>query len=66
MAARVFDAIVLGVGGMGSTTVFEPARRRLKVLGLEQFSLVHDRGSSHGNTRGFARPSTSIPTTFPW
>src|SRR5580693_6779259 len=51
MPARVFDAIVLGVGGMGSAAVFELARRGLKVLGLEQFSCVHDRGSSHGNTR---------------
>ena len=51
MSDRIFDAIVLGVGGMGSATVFELARRGLRVLGLEQFDLVHDRGSSHGQTR---------------
>lgn len=46
-----YDVIVLGVGGMGSATVFELARRGLRVLGLEQFDLLHDRGSSHGLTR---------------
>src|SRR3954469_21088373 len=46
-----FDVIVLGVGGMGSAACFELARRGRRVLGLEQFPLVHARGSSHGHTR---------------
>src|ERR1700722_9450545 len=46
-----FDAIVIGCGGMGSAACFELARRGTKVLGLEQFPLVHARGSSHGKTR---------------
>jgi sarcosine oxidase len=46
-----FDVIVLGVGGMGSATCYELARRGRRVLGLEQFPLVHARGSSHGHTR---------------
>jgi len=46
-----FDAIVIGVGGMGSAACFELARRGIRVLGLEQFPLVHARGSSHGHTR---------------
>jgi sarcosine oxidase len=46
-----YDVIVLGVGGMGAAAAFELARRGQRVLGLEQFSLVHDRGSSHGHTR---------------
>jgi sarcosine oxidase len=46
-----FDAIVLGVGGMGSAALFELARRGRRVLGLEQFALGHERGSSHGHTR---------------
>jgi len=46
-----FDVIVLGLGGMGSATVCECARRGQRVLGIEQFPLVHDRGSSHGQTR---------------
>jgi sarcosine oxidase len=46
-----FDVIVVGVGGMGSAACCELARRGRHVLGLEQFSLGHDRGSSHGQTR---------------
>jgi len=46
-----YDAIVLGLGGMGSAAAFELARRGRRVLGLEQFALGHDRGSSHGQTR---------------
>ncbi len=51
MGARVFDTIVLGVGAMGSAACFHLAKRGQKVLGLEQFQLAHDHGSSHGETR---------------
>ena len=51
MSAKTFDAIVIGVGGMGSATACELARRGRRVLALEQFALGHDRGSSHGHTR---------------
>ena len=43
-----YDAIVIGVGGMGSSTLYHLARRGLKVLGLEQFEIPHELGSSHG------------------
>ncbi|HJZ59261.1 MAG TPA: N-methyl-L-tryptophan oxidase [Gemmataceae bacterium] len=49
--SQTFDVIVLGVGGMGSAACFELVRRGRRVLGLEQFPLVHSRGSSHGHTR---------------
>ena len=49
--SQSFDVIVLGVGGMGSAACFELTRRGRRVLGLEQFSLAHARGSSHGHTR---------------
>ncbi len=45
------DAIVLGLGGMGAAAAYHLARRGMSVLGFEQFPLVHDRGSSHGQTR---------------
>src|SRR5437879_4612307 len=51
MSVSNFDVIVLGVGGMGSATLFELARRGRRVLGLEQFAPGHDRGSSHGHSR---------------
>lgn len=46
-----FDAIVLGVGGMGSAAAFHLARRGKRVLGLERFDIPHAMGSSHGLTR---------------
>lgn len=46
-----YDAIVIGVGGMGSAAVYHLARRGRRALGLEQFDIPHDRGSSHGTNR---------------
>jgi sarcosine oxidase len=46
-----YEVIVVGVGGMGSATVYHLAQRGLKVLGLEQFDIPHEFGSSHGVTR---------------
>lgn len=48
---EVFDVIVLGVGGFGSSTAYHLARRGLRVRGLDRFGAAHDRGSSHGETR---------------
>ena len=47
----VYDAIVLGTGGVGSSALYHLARRGLKVLGLDRFAPSHDQGSSHGQTR---------------
>lgn len=46
-----FDAIVVGIGGMGSAALYHLAKRGLKALGIEQFEIPHDMGSSHGVTR---------------
>ena len=46
-----YDAIVVGLGGMGSAALFELAKRGKRVLGIEQFDIAHDMGSSHGVTR---------------
>lgn len=46
-----YDAIVIGLGAMGSATAYRLARRGMRVLGLEQFDIPHDRGSSHGVNR---------------
>jgi sarcosine oxidase len=49
--AKQYHAIVVGVGGAGSPTVYELAKRGKRVLGLERFDIPHDLGSSHGHTR---------------
>jgi monomeric sarcosine oxidase len=46
-----YDAIVLGVGGVGSAALLQLASRGLRVLGVDRFSPPHDRGSTHGHTR---------------
>lgn len=49
MAPR--DVIVVGLGGAGSAAAYHLARAGLGVLGLEQYSPEHVRGSSHGRSR---------------
>jgi len=51
MSRRGYDAIVLGLGAMGSATVQSLARAGHRVLGLDRFAPPHTLGSSHGRTR---------------
>lgn len=46
-----YDAIVVGLGAMGSAALYHLARSKLRVLGIERFEPGHERGSSHGRTR---------------
>jgi sarcosine oxidase len=46
-----YDAIVVGLGGMGAAAAWQLAARGARVLGLEQFAPGHDQGSSHGLSR---------------
>ena len=46
-----YDAVVVGAGIMGSCAAYHLAKRGKRVLLLEQFELLHRRGSSHGDSR---------------
>ena len=46
MADR-YDAVVVGLGALGSAAAMHLARGGLRVLGLERFELGHQRGASH-------------------
>src|ERR1051325_5899686 len=46
-----FDTIVVGLGAMGSASVYQLAKRHNRVLGIDQFSVPHDYGSTHGESR---------------
>jgi monomeric sarcosine oxidase len=46
-----YDAIVLGIGGIGSAALYHLARSGAHVLGIDRFSPPHDHGSSHGQSR---------------
>ncbi len=64
MAER-FDAIVLGLGGMGSASAFHLARRGWRVLGLERFDVLHSYGSSHGVNRIIRLAYSEHPSYVP-
>ncbi|CAG0882824.1 unnamed protein product [Cyprideis torosa] len=49
----MYDAIVIGAGIMGAWTALHLVRRGKRTLLLEQFPLLHTRGSSHGQSRIF-------------
>ncbi len=63
--AETFDAIVIGLGGFGSSTLYELAKRGHRVLGIEQFETGHARGSSHGETRIIRRAYFEHPDYIP-
>jgi sarcosine oxidase len=46
-----YDAVVIGLGVMGSAALASLARRGRPAVGIERFAPGHDRGSSHGATR---------------
>ena len=48
---RHYHTIILGLGAMGSAAAFHLAKRKLPVLGLEQFDIPNTLGSSHGQSR---------------
>ncbi len=62
-----YDVIVLGLGGMGSAAVCHLAGRspRGRILGLEQYTSPHDRGSSHGATRVIRQAYFEHPSYVP-
>ncbi len=46
-----YDAIVIGLGAMGSASVFQLAKRGLRVLGIDRFAPPHQHGSTNGAVR---------------
>lgn len=60
-----YDVIVVGIGGMGSATAWQLARRGQRVLGLERFDIPHAMGSSHGVTRIIRLPYYEDPAYVP-
>ena len=46
-----YDAIVIGLGAIGSACVYHLAKRGARVLGIERFDLANDQASSGGYAR---------------
>lgn len=45
------DVIVVGLGAMGSASLYQLAAQGVRVLGIDRFTPPHTQGSSHGETR---------------
>src|SRR5687768_1672849 len=61
----VYDAAIVGLGAMGSAAAYHLARRRAKVIGIDQFEPPHTNGSSHGETRVIREAYFEHPTYVP-
>ena len=57
--------IVIGLGGVGSSAAYHLANSGARVLGLDRFGPVHDRGSSHGQTRAIRQAYFEHPAYVP-
>jgi sarcosine oxidase len=63
--SQTFDAIIVGLGGMGSAAACHLAARGKRVLGLDQFMPPHDKGSSHGQSRVIRQAYYEDPAYVP-
>jgi sarcosine oxidase len=57
--------VVIGLGATGSAVLCQLARRGVRAIGIEQFHIGHDRGSSHGPTRIFRLAHYENPAYVP-
>ena len=48
---ETYDVAVIGLGAMGSASLYQLARRGVKVVGIDRLWPPHDQGSTHGETR---------------
>lgn len=48
---KIYDVVVVGLGGVGSAALYQLAKNGAKAVGIDKFSPPHNLGSSHGDTR---------------
>jgi sarcosine oxidase len=46
-----YDVAVVGLGAVGSATLFQLSKRGISAIGIDQFDPPHSYGSSHGESR---------------
>ncbi|MBC6365508.1 N-methyl-L-tryptophan oxidase [Algoriphagus sp. AK58] len=51
MENQTFDVAVIGLGAVGTATLYQLSKTGAKVLGIDRFAPPHILGSSHGETR---------------
>ncbi|KAF0694678.1 Aste57867_14448 [Aphanomyces stellatus] len=64
-ADKLYDVIVLGLGGMGSSACYSLVQRGVSVLGIDQFNMAHALGSSHGKSRLIRKAYAEHPDYVP-
>ncbi|HAS38846.1 MAG TPA: N-methyl-L-tryptophan oxidase [Microscillaceae bacterium] len=60
-----YQAIVVGLGSMGAATTYYLAQQGIKVLGLEQYAIVHENGSHAGQSRIIRKAYAEHPDYVP-
>jgi sarcosine oxidase len=60
-----YDVVVVGLGGMGSSTIYNLANRGFRVIGVDRFGPGHSYGSSHGGARIVRRVYFEAPEYEP-
>ena len=60
-----YQTIVIGLGSMGAATTYYLAQRGIKVLGLEQYAIVHEQGSHAGQSRIIRKAYAEHPDYVP-
>jgi sarcosine oxidase len=48
---NVADVLVVGLGAVGSATLYQSVKLGARAIGIDRFDPPHDQGSSHGDTR---------------
>ena len=51
LGTRKADVVVVGLGAVGSATLYQLARRGLRAIGIDRYDPPHSLGSSHGESR---------------
>jgi sarcosine oxidase len=62
---RDAEVVVVGLGVIGAAALWRLAARGVDVVGVEQFSVGHRWGSSHGSTRMFRTTCLEHPNLVP-
>ena len=62
----MLDSVVLGCGGVGSFALRALSQRTSAILGVEQFSHNHNRGSSNGGSRIYRKAYFEHSNYVPW
>ncbi|EGR30911.1 sarcosine oxidase, putative [Ichthyophthirius multifiliis] len=47
----IYDLVIIGLGAMGSSSLYHASTQYNNILAIEQFEPTHNKGSSHGETR---------------